>query len=184
MNWEIYFEFFMIEKWVNTFALGSEDMETVYFAGGCLWGTQAFFNTIPGVIQTEAWRANGTSKCLDAPYDGYAECVKIHFDPAKTSILMLMDYLFEMINPYSLNQQGQDKGQKYRTGVYSESSKHLNEVKDYIKRREDAKQVMVEVQPLSNYVKSAEEHQNHLEKFPEDYYLCHVPPVLLNKYKK
>ena len=42
---------------------------------------------------------------------------------------MLMDYLFEMINPYSLNQQGQDKGQKYRTGVYSESSKHLNEVK-------------------------------------------------------
>ena len=184
MNWEIYFEFFMIEKWVNTFALGSEDMETVYFAGGCLWGTQAFFNTIPGVIQTEAWRANGTSKCLDAPYDGYAECVKIHFDPAKTSILMLMDYLFEMINPYSLNQQGQDKGQKYRTGVYSESSKHLNEAKDYIKRREDAKQVMVEVQPLSNYVKSAEEHQNHLEKFPEDYYLCHVPPVLLNKYKK
>ena len=97
-----------------------------------------------------------TSKCLDAPYDGYAECVKIHFDPAKTSILMLMDYLFEMINPYSLNQQGQDKGQKYRTGVYSESSKHLNEAKDYIKRREDAKQVMVEVQPLSNYVKSAE----------------------------
>ena len=131
-------------------------METVYFAGGCLWGTQAFFNTIPGVIQTEAGRANGTSKCLDAPYDGYAECVKIHFDPAKTSILMLMYYLFEMINPYSLNQQGQDKGQKYRTGVYSESSKHLNEVKDYIKRREDAKQVMVEVQPLSNYVKSAE----------------------------
>ena len=32
-------------------------METVYFAGGCLWGTQAFFNTIPGVIQTEAGRA-------------------------------------------------------------------------------------------------------------------------------
>ena len=67
--------------------------------------------------------------------------------------------------------------------MYSESSKHLNEQKDYIKRREDAKQVMVEVQPLSNYVKSAEEHQNHLEKFPEDY-LCHVPPALLNKYKK
>ncbi len=146
-------------------------------------GNSSFFNTIPGVIQTEAGRANGTSKCLDAPYDGYAECVKIHFDPAKTSIHMLMDYLFEMINPYSLNQQGQDKGQKYRTGVYSESSKHLNEAKTTLSagRRE---KVMVEVQPLSNYVKSAEEHQNHLEKFPEDYYLCHVPPALLNKYKK
>ena len=59
MNWETYFEFFMIEKWVNTFALGSEDMETVYFAGGCLWGVQAFFKTIPGIISTEAGRANG-----------------------------------------------------------------------------------------------------------------------------
>lgn len=38
MNWEIYFEFFMIEKWVNIFVLGSEDMEMVYFVGGCLWG--------------------------------------------------------------------------------------------------------------------------------------------------
>ena len=40
-----------------------------------------------------------------------------------------MDYLFEMINPYSLNQQGQDKGQKISNSVYSESSKHLNESK-------------------------------------------------------
>ena len=48
-----------------------------------VFGELKLFNTIPGVIQTEAGRANGTSKCLDAPYDGYAECVKIHFDPAK-----------------------------------------------------------------------------------------------------
>ena len=50
-------------------------------------GNSSFFNTIPGVIQTEAGRANGTSKCLDAPYDGYAECVKIHFDSAKLQYL-------------------------------------------------------------------------------------------------
>lgn len=159
-------------------------MEVVYVAGGCLWGVQAFFKTIPGIVLTEAGRANGTTSNLNGDYDGYAECVKLTFDPDSLTIRNIMAYLFEVIDPYSLNQQGQDKGQKYRTGVYSESSKHLNEAKDYIKRREDAKQVMVEVQPLSNYVKSAEEHQNHLEKFPEDYYLCHVPPALLNKYKK
>lgn len=159
-------------------------METVYVAGGCLWGVQAFFKTIPGIVLTEAGRANGTTSNLNGDYDGYAECVKLTFDPDSLTIRNIMAYLFEVIDPYSLNQQGQDKGQKYRTGVYSESSKHLNEAKDYIKRREDAKQVMVEVQPLSNYVKSAEEHQNHLEKFPEDYFLCHVPPALLNKYKK
>ena len=55
-------------------------METVYIAGGCLWGVQHFFDTVPGVRTTEAGRANGTTNTLDGPYDGYAECVKVVFD--------------------------------------------------------------------------------------------------------
>lgn len=51
-------------------------MAVVYVAGGCLWGVEAFFTTIPGIIHTEAGRANGRSSKLDSPYDGYAECVK------------------------------------------------------------------------------------------------------------
>jgi peptide methionine sulfoxide reductase MsrA len=51
-------------------------MECIYFAGGCLWGVQAFMKTLPGVVKTEAGRANGTSDNLDGPYDGYAECVR------------------------------------------------------------------------------------------------------------
>ena len=54
-------------------------METVYIAGGCLWGVQHFFDTVPGVRTTEAGRANGTTNTLDGPYDGYAECVKVVF---------------------------------------------------------------------------------------------------------
>ena len=53
-----------------------KSMETVYIAGGCLWGVQHFFDTVPGVRTTEAGRANGTTNTLDGPYDGYAECVK------------------------------------------------------------------------------------------------------------
>lgn len=58
-------------------------METIYLAGGCLWGIQAFVKTIPGVVMTEAGRANGYSATLDGPYDGYVECVKTIFDPSK-----------------------------------------------------------------------------------------------------
>ena len=53
---------------------GKIKMETVYIAGGCLWGVQHFFDTVPGVQMTEAGRANGTTSSLDGPYDGYAEC--------------------------------------------------------------------------------------------------------------
>ena len=76
-------------------------MEVIYFAGGCLWGVQAFIKTLPGVLFTEAGRANGTSTTLENDYDGDAECVKTGFDPSVVTIRELMGYLFEIIDPYS-----------------------------------------------------------------------------------
>ncbi|GAF14996.1 peptide methionine sulfoxide reductase MsrA [Bacillus sp. JCM 19045] len=77
-------------------------MEIIYFAGGCLWGVQAFMKTVPGVIETEAGRANGTTKTLAGPYDGYAECVKTEFDPSVVSVEQLMSDFFEIIDRIAL----------------------------------------------------------------------------------
>ena len=155
-------------------------METVYIAGGCLWGVQHFFDTVPGVQMTEAGRANGTTSSLDGPYDGYAECVKVVYDEKNTNISELMAHLFEIIDPYSVNRQGVDVGEKYRTGVYSEDPSHLREAQAYIRARPDRHRIRVEVLPLARYVPSAEEHQDHLDKFPDDY--CHIPRELMTKY--
>ena len=156
-------------------------METVYLAGGCLWGVQAFVKTLPGVKSTEAGRANGKSHSLELDYDGYAECVKTEFDPSIISIQELMGYLFEIIDPYSVNKQGEDVGKKYRTGLYSEDPGHLKEAQAFIDERTDSGRIAVEVLPLTNYVKSAEEHQDRLTKCPDDY--CHIPEEILNRYK-
>ncbi len=156
--------------------------EVIYIAGGCLWGVQAFVKTLPGVLETEAGRANGKSKTLDLPYDGYAECVKTKFDSELIKVEDLMTYLFEIIDPYSLNKQGIDVGEKYRTGVYSENKEHLIKAKNYIKDRSDSESIKVEVLPLINYVRSAEEHQDRLTRCPDDY--CHIPLDVLEKYKK
>lgn len=156
-------------------------MEVVYFAGGCLWGVQAFIKTLPGVLFTEAGRANGTSQLLEGEYDGYAECVKTSFDPDVVTIKKLMGYLFEIIDPYSLNKQGQDIGEKYRTGIYSEKRDHLEEAKAFLSERNDYDRIVVEVVPLTNYVRSAEEHQDRLDRCPDDY--CHIPTEIMHKYK-
>ena len=156
-------------------------METVYIAGGCLWGVQHFFDILPGVLTTEAGRANGKTNTLDGEYDGYAECVKVSFDENVTTIARLMEYLFEIIDPYSLNKQGIDVGRKYRTGIYSTDLSHLDEAKAFIEHREDRDRIVVEVLP--NYVRSAEEHQHHLKRYPEDCRLCSIPDEILNKYR-
>ena len=158
-------------------------MKTIYLAGGCLWSVQYFMNTIPGVIKTEAGRANGSTDTLDGPYNGYAECVKVTYDETKLSVPDLMGYLFEIIDPHSVDHQGMDYGKKYRTGVYSEEKEPLEEARRFIAARPDADRIKVEVLPLTSYIPSAPEHQDHLEKHPEDHYLCSIPWSLLKKYK-
>ncbi|MGF1734253.1 peptide-methionine (S)-S-oxide reductase [Photobacterium satsumensis] len=157
-------------------------MEQIYFAGGCLWGVQEFMKHLPGVESTEAGRANGTTDTTQSDYDGYAECVLIQFDAEIVTVKQLMTFLFEIIDPYSVNKQGDDVGLKYRTGVYSKNPSHLVQAREYIDAREDKERIAVEVMPLTNYVKSDEEHQDRLTRFPNDY--CHIPLDLLHKYKQ
>ncbi|MFA0115205.1 peptide-methionine (S)-S-oxide reductase [Vibrio sp. 10N.261.46.E11] len=172
-------------------------MEQIYLAGGCLWGVQEFIKYVPGVVSTEAGRANGNAQLTandtangTAPnndaqndYDGYAECVQIEFDPSITSVTVLMEHLFEIIDPYSVNKQGVDVGEKYRTGIYSTDPLHLTEANRFIASRDDTDRIAVEVLALTNYVASAPIHQHHLTHFPEDHHLCHIPWDLLHKYK-
>ncbi|MBV7297217.1 peptide-methionine (S)-S-oxide reductase [Enterovibrio paralichthyis] len=157
-------------------------MEEIYLAGGCLWGVQEFVRHLPGVIATEAGRANGSTDTTQSPYDGYAECVRTQFDPEKVSVETLLGYFFEIIDPYSVNKQGDDVGEKYRTGIYSEKAAHLEAARRFINRREDADRIAVEVLPLANFVPSDDEHQDRLSRFPGDY--CHIPLDLLHKYKR
>ncbi len=158
-------------------------MDQIYLAGGCLWGVQEFIKYVPGVLDTEAGRANGSSSSTTSEYDGYAECVKVVFDPQLTSVSQLMDALFEIIDPYSVNQQGPDIGLKYRTGIYSQNDQHLLEAKRYIQQRKDADKIQLEVLPLTHYIPSDDEHQHHLTHHPENHHLCHIPWDLLHKYK-
>jgi len=155
--------------------------EELYLAGGCLWGVQEFVRHLPGVIETEAGRANGTSQTIHGEYDGYAECVLTVFDPNQLTICRLLEYFFEIIDPYSFNQQGPDIGEKYRTGIYSHSEKHLQETKRWIESREDSDRIALEVLPLTNYLRSDEEHQDRLTRDPNAQ--CHIPRSTLYKYK-
>jgi peptide-methionine (S)-S-oxide reductase len=161
--------------------IDSAQTEEVYLAGGCLWGVQEFIRHLPGVIETEAGRANGTSSNINGKYDGYAECVRTVFDPNQLTICRLLEYLFEIIDPYSINQQGPDIGEKYRSGIYSHSEKHLQDAKTWIESREDSDRITLEVLPLINYLRSDEEHQDRLTRDPAAN--CHIPHSTLFKYK-
>lgn len=151
--------------------------QTIYLAGGCFWGVEAYFKNIDGIIDTEVGYANGLSEETsynDLKRTDHAETVEVKFDENKISLEKILDYLFYIIDPYSVNRQGNDIGRQYRTGIYSKDEEILKEVEAYVenKQKETDKEIQVEVENLKNFIIAEEYHQDYLDKNPTGY--CHV----------
>ena len=110
---------------------------------------------------------------------GYAETVHIVYNPQQVTLQQLTELFFRSIDPTSLNRQGDDIGTRYRTGVYYTSAAKLPLLKDIFNRVEQAigKPLAVELEPLKNFYKAEEYHQDYLDKNPEG--SCHIPRALM-----
>ena len=154
-------------------------MKTIYLAGGCLWGTQKFFDQFDGVVRTEVGYANGpdTAPTYEdvCRSSGHAETVLVEYDETRISLEELLRYYFMVIDPVSVNRQGNDAGIQYRTGIYYTEKKMPDEIeKVYEEEQKKAgKPLAVEVEPLRNFFSAEEYHQKYLDKNPGGY--CHIP---------
>lgn len=165
----------------NRHHMNNKDLKTIYLAGGCFWGVEKFFSLIPGVKKTEAGYANGSTA---APtYEevcrggtGHAETVKVVFDPEELSLPFLLEQYYSIIDPVSVNKQGNDKGVQYRTGIYYTDEKDKPVIDASVKRlQQHFKQPLaIEVQPLRQFSRAEEYHQHYLDNNPGGY--CHIPP--------
>ena len=163
------------------------NMRTLYLAAGCFWGCQAFFDQMKGVVKTQVGYANGNT--VNPKYEDlkhgqatHAETVKIEYDENLISLDKILDYYLFIIDPYSVNHQGEDYGIQYRTGVFYEDDNYGNEIKSHLKKREDELNkgpFAILIEPLENFYPAEEYHQDYLKKNPHGY--CHVN---LNSIKK
>ncbi|ETD70800.1 methionine sulfoxide reductase [Pelistega indica] len=153
--------------------------ETIYLAGGCFWGLEGYFQRIPGVIDAVSGYANGNTQnpsYEDVVYrhTGHAETVKVTYDIDKLSFADILEYYFRVIDPTSLNQQGNDKGTQYRTGIYYTKADYQPLIAEAIKKEQTKykKPIVVENKPLANFYPAEEYHQDYLLKNPNGY--CHI----------
>ena len=160
-------------------------MSTIYLAAGCFWGTQKFFDQFDGMKKTEVGYANGNTEnpsYEDVKHNGsgHAETVKIDFDESLISVEKLLDYYFLVIDPLSVNKQGEDEGVQYRTGIYYTDDSLLGKIQAVVKKQEErlGQKLAVEVLPLKNFYTAEEYHQKYLEKNPGGY--CHIPTKMFN----
>ena len=158
-------------------------MKTIYFAGGCFWGVEKYFSLAKGVVATEVGYANGTKdnpSYLDLKHglDDASETVKIDYDENVISLSKLLELYLRVVDPYSLNKQGEDEGIQYRTGIYYTDDADLAVIdKVYVEEQQKYDQPLaVEKQPLDRFYTAEEYHQDYLDKNPTGY--CHLPQSL------
>lgn len=155
----------------------TESRREIYLAGGCFWGVEGYFQRIQGVVETDVGYANGDSP--EATYQGlqhtgHAETVRLVYDSGQVSLQEILEHYFRIIDPTSLNRQGNDWGAQYRTGIYYTDLVTGLAVQAFVEEKKKGyeKPVVVEVEPLEHYVPAEEYHQDYLKKNPYGY--CHV----------
>lgn len=155
-----------------------KENKKIVLAGGCFWGLEELIRKQPGVVDTEVGYCGGEN---DNPtyhnHPGHAEAVEIEYDPGVTSYKKMLDFFFQIHNPTTLNQQGNDKGTSYRSAIFCANEEEKREAEEFIKIVDDSKRwkdpVVTSIEKLEKFYPAEEYHQDYLVKNPGGY-TCHA----------
>lgn len=150
----------------------------IVLAGGCFWGLQDLIRKQPGVLTSRVGYTGGENENPNYHnHPGHAEAVEIEYDPEQTSYRKLLDFFFQIHNPTTLNQQGNDVGTSYRSAIFYGNEEERKEGEEFIKIVNDSKRwkdpVVTTLEPLTQFYEAEDYHQDYLVKNPGGY-TCHA----------
>lgn len=148
-------------------------MQKAAFGAGCFWGIEAEFRRIAGVTATAVGYTGGT---LENPTyqevctgrTGHAEAVQVEFDPARVSYETLLDVFWNIHDPTTLNRQGPDIGDQYRSAIFFHDPDQEAAARASLERLRESgrfgRDIVTEIVPASEFYRAEEHHQRYLEK--------------------
>ena len=155
--------------------------EVATLAGGCFWGMQELFRSLPGVINTQVGYTGGTLNHATYPgvragNSGHAEAIQILFDPQKTHFKEILLFFFKAHDPTQKNRQGGDIGSQYRSSIFFESDVQKVAAVEVMSKVERSGKwgapLVTEVVSASAFWRAEEDHQKYLIKNQQGY-TCH-----------
>ena len=169
------------------------NVQTIVLGGGCFWCTEAVFKEVRGVTDVESGYSNGETErpsyeqvCTGRT--GHNEVVKLTYDADQVSLRQLLEIFFVVHDPTQLNQQGNDVGTQYRSGIYYTTPEQKQVAEDMIRTISQDKlfgrPIVTEVQPMANYWPAEEYHQDFFEKNPTQGYCLAVAAPKVAKFRK
>lgn len=138
-----------------------------YFAGGCFWGVEYWFDKAPGVLKAESGYMGGTVD--DPSYEqvsrhltGHAEAVRVTYDPTKTTYEALAKLFFDIHDPTQVDRQGPDVGPQYRSEVFYVDDAQRQAAQTLIDRlQRRGMKVATRLTPAAVFWRAEEYHQDY-----------------------
>ncbi len=160
---------------------GKIKMEKAAFGAGCFWGVEKVFGDLPGVVSTQVGYTGGQLKnptyeqvCVSPT--GHAEAIEITYDPTKITYEELLETFWMHHDPTTLNRQGNDVGQQYRSAIFyttpvqKEAAMRSRDLLE--KARVFRGPLVTDISPAQTFYRAEEYHQKYLKKNPLGY--CHI----------
>ncbi len=161
--------------------VADSEREEAYFAGGCFWGIEHYFQKGPGVIDAVSGYMQGdtenpTYEEVCSKNTGHAETVKVVFDPQRISYRRLLEAFFVMHDPTQLNRQGPDSGTQYRSGIWYANDEQKKQAEAFVKeiQRSDgfrSRKIVTQIEAAKKFCPAEDYHQDYIKRTGR---ACHV----------
>ena len=163
------------------------------FAGGCFWCIEAAFNQLQGVISATSGymgghKANPSYRDICTGATGHAEVVQLEFDASVISYRQLLEILFFLHDPTTLNRQGNDVGTQYRSAVFVHNDQQQAEVQQFIaeltQQQVYPSAVVTSLEPVATFYPAEQYHQGYAEQNPNQPYCQFLVLPKLAKFRQ
>jgi peptide-methionine (S)-S-oxide reductase len=167
--------------------------QTAIFGGGCFWCIEAVFKRMAGVKAAESGYMGGrvdnpTYRQVCNGDTGHVEVVRVSFDPAEVSYGDLLDVFFTVHDPTTLNRQGNDAGEQYRSVIFYNSEEQKREAEAKIAELTAAKAfpepIVTAVEPAKKFYLAEGYHQDYYDSNSSQPYCQVVITPKLKKFEK
>ena len=163
------------------------------FAGGCFWCIEAAFNQLQGVISATSGymgghKANPSYGDICTGATGHAEVVQLEFDPSVISYRQLLEILFFLHDPTTLNRQGNDVGTQYRSAVFVHNEQQQAEVQQFIaeltQQQVYPSAIVTSLEPVATFYRAEQYHQGYAGQNPNQPYCQFLVLPKLAKFRQ
>jgi peptide-methionine (S)-S-oxide reductase len=144
--------------------------DTATFANGCFWCAEAIFQEVKGVEKvtsgyTDGHTKNPTYKEVCTGETGHAECLQIFYNPAIISFDELLEIFWKTHDPTTLNRQGNDVGNQYRSGIYYHNAEQKEKAEHYKIELDKSgaynNPIVTEIKPFTVFYPAEDYHQEY-----------------------